>query len=128
MSASLSQAAFDASFHQNLSVMKLFPGGHPMSGMNHGAAPGNLLRPSGALQTPGGVPQSYPADFSNYGPMYSSYYAKQAQAMASNNPSARTSPYQRNMYSPSACYQNFQGGPPTTGVLYPRTNYDYAPR
>ena len=132
MSSSLSQAAFDASFHQNLSVMKLFPGGHSMSGMNPAGPSSNLLRPAGPLQTPG-VPQSYPADFSNYGPMYSSYYAKQAQAMAvsgSNNPSARTSPYQRNMYSPSACYQNFQGGTPT-GALYPRSNYDYpahAPR
>ena len=47
MSSSLSQAAFDASFHQNLSVMKLFPGGHPMSGMNPAGPSGNLLRPSG---------------------------------------------------------------------------------
>ena len=30
--ASLTQAAFDASFQQNLSVMKLFPG-HPAAGI-----------------------------------------------------------------------------------------------
>ena len=74
--------------------------------------------------------QAYPADFSNYGPMYQSYYAKQAQqAMATQQ--ARSSPYQRNMYSPnSACYQGAPGpvyqtpgapGPPT---VYPR-QYDY---
>ena len=88
------------------------------------------------------VPQAYPADFSNYGPMYSSYYAKQAQAMAGQ---ARASPYQRAMYSPtSSCYQapgppGAPGGPaayqgatggPGPPALYPR-QYEYpmqAPR
>jgi hypothetical protein len=82
--------------------------------------------------------QAYPADFSNYGPMYSSYYAKQAQqAMAAGQ--ARGSPYQRNMYSPGApCYQGpgpgYQapgaGAAPGVAGLYPR-QYDYhmhAPR
>ena len=76
--------------------------------------------------------QTYPADFSNYGPMYSSYYAKQAQQAMVASGQARGSPYQRSMYSPTPCYQGgagvpYQGaaggpgGPPT---LYPR-QYEY---
>ena len=76
--------------------------------------------------------QTYPADFSNYGPMYSSYYAKQAQqAMVAGQ--ARGSPYQRSMYSPSPCYQggsvpSYQGGAGGAGgppALYPRGQYEY---
>ena len=74
--------------------------------------------------------QTYPADFSNYGPMYSSYYAKQAQqAMVAGQ--ARGSPYQRSMYSPTPCYQGgavptYQGGAggPGPPALYPR-QYEY---
>merc|ERR1719244_2242108 len=103
--SSIHQSSFDASFHQNLSVMKLFPGGpHAMAGMT-GSSP--------LVRTPGfgsqSLPhQTYPADFSNYGPMYSSYYAKQAMAAQQsaggqvNHPARTGSPYQRNgMYSPS---------------------------
>ena len=106
----LSQAAFDASLQQNLSVMKLFPGSAPST---------PLLRPQG--HTPLSA-QTYPADFSNYGPMYNSYYSKQAMVGMANS---RSSPYQRNMYSPTnpgQCYNNFQGG----ASLYHRPNYDYS--
>ena len=55
--------------------------------------PANLFRAAnnspGSLQTGGPGAPTYPAEFSNYGPMYSSYYAKQAQAMAANHPSSR---------------------------------------
>ena len=96
--------------------MKLFPGGHP--GFRAGVTvstvgQGTVLHSTVQGQTSPGQPQpSYPADFSNYGPMYSSYYQahKQAAAMAGGGAgtSARSSPYPRNMYSPASCYQNFQ--------------------
>lgn len=134
MSGSLTQAAFDASFQQNLSVMKLFPGhpataGHPPPPSTSASPSGTLLRPpASGLQSPS-LPQTYPADFSNYGPMYSSYYAKQAQqAMVAGQ--ARGSPYQRSMYSPTPCYQGgavpYQGaaGGPGPPALYPR-QYEY---
>ena len=75
--------------------------------------------------------------------MYSSYYAKTAQAMAQANcPSSRTSPYQRSgpvtgggagamphlPHYPThpgatpSCYQNFPGA----SSAYTRGNYDYA--
>ena len=99
MPGSLSQTPFDPTFTQS-HLMKLFPGGCPsMTSMTSMAAsashqsassPANIFR---ATNTPSGLhpglPQSYPAEFSNYGPMYTSYYAKQAQAMAANHPSSR---------------------------------------
>ena len=99
MSANL-QSPFDPQFSGS-HLMKLFPGGCPsMTGMtgpashHQPASPANLFRASnntpGSLQAPGGPGgPTYPAEFSNYGPMYSSYYAKQAQAMAANHPSSR---------------------------------------
>ena len=96
MPGTLSQTPFDPSFTQS-HLMKLFPGGCPtMAGMSSTTQPSstNIFRTTntpGSLH-PGPVPQNYPAEFSNYGPMYSSYsmYAKQAQAMANaNNPSSR---------------------------------------
>ena len=74
--------------------------------------------------------QTYPADFSNYGPMYSSYYAKQAQQAMVASGQTRGSPYQRSMYSPTPCYQGgsvpYQGGAGGPGPpgLYPR-QYEY---
>ena len=122
--------------------MKLFPGmpqspmsSVPMSAPGSSSPPGpghNIFRGSGLQHS------SYPSEFSNYGPMYSSYYAKTAQAMAQANcPSARTSPYQRagavtgagamthypaHPGAPPSCYQNFPGA----GSAYTRANYDYA--
>ena len=94
---------------QNLSVMKLFPPGSVPPATS-------LLRPQTAP-----LSQTYPADFSSYGPVYNNYYGKQAAAVQGGN---RTSPYQRNMYSPVSpgqCYNNFNSG---AGGLY-RHNYDY---
>merc|ERR1719414_2049214 len=48
--ASLTQAAFDASFQQNLSVMKLFPG-HPATA-GHPPPPSTSASPSGSLLRP----------------------------------------------------------------------------
>ena len=92
------QSPFDPQFSGS-HLMKLFPGGPTMTGMtppgsHQPASPANLFRAAtntaGSLQNTGGPgAPSYPAEFSNYGPMYSSYYAKQAQAMAANHPSSR---------------------------------------
>ena len=103
MSSNL-QSPFDPQFSAGSHLMKLFPGGLPggpsMTGMtppvshHQPASQANLFRATtnspGSLQAagaPGGP--TYPAEFSNYGPMYSSYYAKQAQAMVANHPSSR---------------------------------------
>ena len=91
MAGTLPQTPFDPSFTQS-HLMKLFPG--PGMSSTTQASSTNIFRTTntpGSLH-PGPVPQNYPAEFSNYGPMYSSYsmYAKQAQAMANaNNPSSR---------------------------------------
>ena len=94
------QSPFEPQFSGS-HLMKLFPGGCPsMTGMtppvsHQASSPANLFRATnnstpGSLQTTGGAGgPTYPAEFSNYGPMYSSYYAKQAQAMVANHPSAR---------------------------------------
>ena len=125
--------------------MKLFPGmpQSPMSSVSMSApTPGSSSPPLGPghniFRGSGLQHSSYPGEFSNYGPMYTSYYAKTAQAMAAqaNCPTARTSPYQRGGGSlqgamahypahpgaPPSCYQNFAGA----GSTYPRANYDYA--
>ena len=100
-----SQAPFDQTpFSQTAHLMKLFPG--TMSGMTPAAthqsgtssvSPTHIFRSAGASggSSAGPLQQSsvaYPGDFSNYGPMYTSYYAKQAQVMAANSPISRTSP------------------------------------
>ena len=138
-----SHGSFDQSSFSGAHLMKLFPPGSgcsmtssstmtPASGSS--PSPPNLFRSPGTpASLPHAVGQSYAAEFSSYGPMYSSYYAKQAQVMGANNTGSRSSPYHRNMYtaahaghtSPAAtaasCYQNsFQGA---AGALYPR--YDY---
>jgi len=139
VSTPVTQSPFDQASQafSQAHLMKLFPGGcpgsmSPMTPVTHQTSTqANIFRGSGAGSVPvgaGALQQSmYPADFSNYGPMYSSYYAKQAQVMAANNPSSRTSPYQRNMShypgTQSPCYQNFQSG---AGTIYPRSNYDYS--
>ena len=99
--ASLQGSPFDPQFSGS-HLMKLFPGGCPpsMAGMTppvsqQAGSPANLFRATnssaGSLQGSGiaGGGPTYPAEFSNYGPMYTSYYAKQAQAMVANHPSAR---------------------------------------
>ena len=98
MSSSL-QSPFEPQFSAGSHLMKLFPGCPTMTGMtpavsHQPSSPANLFRATnttpGGLQTTGGPGgPTYPAEFSNYGPMYSSYYAKQAQAMVANHPSAR---------------------------------------
>ena len=137
---SAAQAAFSPAH-----LMKLFPGmpQSPMSSVSMSApTPGSSSPPLGPghniFRGSGLQHSSYPGEFSNYGPMYTSYYAKTAQAMAAqaNCPTARTSPYQRGGGSlqgamahypahpgaPPSCYQNFAGA----GSTYPRANYDYA--
>ena len=122
--------------------MKLFPGmPGSMPGSASMPAPASSSPPASNLfRGPSLQHSSYASEFSNYGPMYSSYYAKTAQAMAQANcPSSRTSPYQRGVsgagggagamahYSahpaaPPSCYQNFPGA----SSAYTRPNYDYA--
>ena len=134
-----SHGSFDQSSFSGAHLMKLFPPGSgcsmtssstmtPASGSS--PSPPNLFRSPGTpASLPHAVGQSYAAEFSSYGPMYSSYYAKQAQVMAANSPISRTSPYQRNMaahaqysvHQPSTCYQNYQA----PGAVYPRSNYEY---
>ena len=139
-----SQVPFDGSpfSQQTAHLMKLFPGSmsgmtpavsHQSSSSSSSVSPTPNIFRAGAGAGSGGssLQQSgvYPGDFSNYGPMYSSYYAKQAQVMDANSPISRTSPYQRNMaahahysvHQPSTCYQNYQA----PGAVYPRSNYEY---
>ena len=91
MSTPVTQSPFDQASQafSQAHLMKLFPGGcpgpmSPMTPVTHQTSTqANIFRGSGAGSVPvgaGALQQSmYPADFSNYGPMYSSYYAKQVE-------------------------------------------------